>query len=102
MIVQALPLNQITSDEKILNIEKMQDLYNNYIFDVMISMNGTQWLKAGSYRYYQPKITKLLYIIFKETDTLEMRQKSIEEVGPLSDNEKYIWEWQTLPPKKRP
>ena len=88
MIVQALPLNQITSDEKILNIEKMQDLYNNYIFDVMISMNGTQWLKAGSYRYYQPKITKLLYIIFKETDTLEMRQKSIEEVGPLSDNEK--------------
>ena len=66
----------------------MQDLYNNYTFDVMISMNGTQWLKAGSYRYYQPRITKLLYIVFKETDTLEMRQKSIEEVGPLSDYEK--------------
>ena len=30
MIVQALPLKEITSDEKILNIEKMQDLYNNY------------------------------------------------------------------------
>ena len=88
MVVQALPLNQLTSDEKILNIEKVQDLYNNYTFDVMISMNGTQWLKAGSYRYYQPRITKLLYIVFKETDTLEMRQKSIEEVGPLSDYEK--------------
>jgi hypothetical protein len=88
MVVQTLPLNQITSDEKILNIEKVQDLFNNYTFDVMISMNGIQWLKAGSYRYYQPKITKLLYIIFKETDTLEMRQKSIEEAGPLSDYEK--------------
>ena len=41
----------------------------------MISMNGTQWLKAGSYRYYKPKVNKLLYVIFKETDTLEMRQK---------------------------
>ena len=88
MIVQAVPLNQLTTDEKILNLENVQDLYKNYKFDVMISMNGTQWLNAGSYRYYQPKVTKLLYIIFKETDTLEMRQKLIEEQGPLSDYEK--------------
>ena len=101
MIVQALPLNQITSDEKILNIEKMQDLYNNYTFDVMISMNGTQWLNAGSYRYYQPKISKLLYIIFKETDTLEMRQKQIEEVGPLNDNEKILLGMAEPPTEKK-
>ena len=88
MIVQSLALNQLTSDEKILNIEKQSDLYNNYSFDVMISMNGSQWFKAGSYRYFSPKITKMLYIVFKETDNLEERQKQIEEPGPLSDNEK--------------
>ena len=101
MVVQALPLNQITSDEKILNIEKMKDLYNNYIFDVMISMNGTQWLKAGSYRYYQPKISKLLYIIFKETDTLEIRQKQIEEPGPLNENEKILLGMAEPPTEKK-
>ena len=101
MIVQALPLKEITSDEKILNIEKMQDLYNNYLFDVMISMNGTQWLKAGSYRYYKPKVNKLLYVIFKETDTLEMRQKAIEEVGPLSDYEKIYLGMQEPPTEKK-
>ena len=88
MIVQSLALNQLTTDEKILNIEKQSDLYNNYSFDVMISMNGSQWFKAGSYRYFSPKITKMLYIVFKETDNLEERQKQIEEPGPLSDNEK--------------
>ena len=101
MIVQALPLNQITNDEKILNIEKMQDLYNNYSFDVMISMNGTQWLKAGSYRYYKPKVTKLLYIKFNETDTLEMRQKSIEEAGPLSEYEKMYLGMMEPPTEKK-
>ena len=101
MIVQAVPLNQITSDEKILNIEKMQDLYNNYSFDIMISMNGTQWLKAGSYRYYQPKINKMLYVVFKETDTLEMRQKQIEEQGPLSDYEKMYLGMMEPPPEKK-
>jgi hypothetical protein len=101
MTVQALPLKEITSDEKILNIEKMQDLYNNYLFDVMISMNGTQWLKAGSYRYYKPKVNKLLYIVFKETDTLEMRQKAIEEVGPLSDYEKMYLGMQEPPTEKK-
>ena len=54
----------------------------------MISIYGTKWFKAGSYRYYSPKITKMLYVIFKETDNLEARQKQIEEPGPLSDNEK--------------
>ena len=101
MIVQAVPLVQLTNDEKILNIEKMQDLYNNYLFDVMISMNGTQWLKAGSYRYYQPKISKLLYIIFKETDTLEMRQKQIEELGPLNENEKILLGMAEPPTEKK-
>ena len=101
MIVQAVPLNQITSDEKILNIEKMQDLYNNYSFDIMISMNGTQWLKAGSYRYYQPKINKMLYVVFKETDTLEMRQKQIEEQGPLSDYEKMYLGMMEPPTEKK-
>lgn len=61
MIVQSVALNQLTTDEKILNIEKQSDLYNNYSFDVMISMNGTQWLKAGTYRYFSPKINKMLY-----------------------------------------
>ena len=101
MIVQAVPLNQITSDEKILNIEKMQDLYNNYSFDIMISMNGTQWLKAGSYRYYQPKINKMLYVVFKETDTLEMRQKQTEEQGPLSDYEKMYLGMMEPPTEKK-
>ena len=79
----------------------MQDLYNNYSFDVMISMNGTQWLKAGSYRYYKPKVTKLLYIKFNETDTLEMRQKSIEEAGPLSEYEKMYLGMMEPPTEKK-
>ena len=101
MIVSSVPLNLLTTDEKILNIEKQQDLYNNYTFDVMISMNGTQWLKAGTYRYYSPKITKMLYVIFKETDNLEARQKQIEEPGPLSDNEKMYLGMMEPPTEKK-
>jgi len=101
MIVTSLPLNQLTTDEKILNIEKQQDLYNNYTFDVMISMNGTQWLKAGTYRYYSPKVNKMLYVIFKETDNLETRQKQIEEPGPLSDNEKMFLGMMEPPTEKK-
>ena len=41
MIVQSLALNQLTADEKIINIEKQSDLYNNYSFDLMISMIGS-------------------------------------------------------------
>ena len=101
MIVTSVPLNLITQDEKILNIEKQQDLYNKYSFDVMISMNGTQWLKAGTYRYYTPKINKMLYVIFKETDNLEARQKQIEEPGPLSDNEKMYLGMMEPPTEKK-
>ena len=101
MIVTSVPLNQLTSDEKILNIEKQQDLYNNYTFDVMISMNGTQWLKAGSYRYYSPKINKMLYVIFKEADNLEAREKMVEEPGPLSDYEKMYLGMMEPPTEKK-
>ena len=101
MIVPSLPLNQLTSDEKILNIEKQQDLFNNYTFDVMISMNGTQWLKAGAYRYYTPKINKMLYTVFKETDNLEARQKIIEEPAPLTDNEKIFLGMMEPPTEKK-
>ena len=101
MIVTSVALNLLTSDEKILNIEKQQDLYNNYTFDVMISMNGTQWLKAGTYRYFSPKVTKMLYVVFKETDNLEARQKQIEEQGPLSDNEKIFLGMMEPPTEKK-
>ena len=101
MIVTSVPLNQLTTDEKILNIESQKDLYNNYTFDVMISMNGTQWLKAGTYRYFSPKITKMLYVIFKETDNLETRQKAVEEPGPLSDNEKIYLGMMEPPTEKK-
>ena len=88
MVVEALPLKELTSDEKILNPDKVVDLYKNYTFDVMISMNGIQWLKAGSYRYFSPKIDKMLYIQFKDTDTLEMREKQVEEPVALTEYEK--------------
>ena len=101
MIVQSVALNQLTTDEKILNIEKQSDLYNNYSFDVMISMNGTQWLKAGTYHYFSPKISKMLYIVFKETDNLEARQKFIEEPGPLTDNEKILLGMMEPPTEKK-
>ena len=39
MIIFSIPLNLLTTDEKILNIGKQRDLYKNYSFDVMISMN---------------------------------------------------------------
>ena len=101
MIVQSVALNQLTTDEKILNIEKQSDLYNNYSFDVMISMNGTQWLKAGTYRYFSPKINKMLYVIFKDTDNLETREKQMEEPGPLSDNEKMFLGMMEPPTEKK-
>ena len=101
MIVQSVALNQLTTDEKILNIEKQSDLYNNYSFDVMISMNGTQWLKAGTYHYFSPKINKMLYVIFKDTDNLEAREKQMEEPGPLSDNEKMFLGMMEPPTEKK-
>ena len=48
-----------------------------------------------------PKVTKLLYIKFNETDTLEMRQKSIEEAGPLSEYEKMYLGMMEPPTEKK-
>ena len=101
MIIKSAPLSFLTSDEKILNIEKQSDLYNNYLFDVMISMNGSQWLKAGSYRYCAPKISKMLYSVFKETDSLEERQKQLAEAAPLTDNEKIFMGFMEPPTEKK-
>ena len=71
----------------------------------MISLNGSHWFKAGSYRYCAPKISKMLYTVFKETDTLEERQKILSEPGPLTDNEKIFMDragnWTTVQEKNK-
>ena len=86
-IMGSVPLNWITQDEAILKSENSADLYNNYVFDVLITLNGEQWINAGSFHYCDPKITRISYITFKETQTQEDRIKELAIPEPLTEEE---------------
>ena len=88
LILGTCPLNWITNDEALTKTDKPNELYNKYIFDVSITMNGTQWIKAGSFHYCDPKITRIAYIFFKDTQNQDDRLSELAQPQPLTEEEK--------------
>ena len=88
LILGTCPLNWISNDESLSKPEKPSDLYNKYIFDVSITMNGTQWIKAGSFHYCDPHIKRIAYIQFKDTQSKEDRLSELAQQTELTDDEK--------------
>lgn len=90
LILGSIPLNWITSDDTIIKTEKTAGLYNKYAFTVLITMNNTQWIEAGSFRYCEPTIEKISYIFFKDNQIPDDRLLELSQKAPLTDDEKQM------------
>jgi hypothetical protein len=82
------PLHWILSDEEMLKSIDPVDLYEQYNFDIYITMNGDHEIYAGCYKYYDVKITRLAYMTFPDKTNIEQRIKSIKIEETLTNEEK--------------
>jgi hypothetical protein len=62
------PLLWSVNDEEALKSLQTnpKELYENYPFDVSITMNNLDWIRVGDYRYVDCKITRLAYVTFPD------------------------------------
>lgn len=65
------PLIWICSEQDITKTIQPQELYENYNFDVHITMNNIDWIYAGVYKYCDPKITRISYAQLPDNITFE-------------------------------
>lgn len=65
------PLIWICNDEDVIKNITPNDLYENYNFDVHITMNNVDWIYAGFYKYCDPKITRIAYAQLPDNITFE-------------------------------
>lgn len=85
----SIPLQWMVSDENLAKSENQEMLYNKYNFEVLFTMNGTQWIKAGSYKYCNPEILKIFYVLFPDNMSDKDRFIAASEVEEeLSEEEK--------------
>jgi len=68
---------------------KLQDLYENFTFEVKITLNNVDWIDAGSYKYFDPKVNRISYVNFPEnTHQLDGRKTFVAIPENLSNDEK--------------
>ena len=89
-VLGSVPLNWITSDESILKSDNPSDLFNKYVFDIFFTLNGTQWINAGSFHYCDSKITRICYVLFNESDNEEARINILNKKEELNEDEKTV------------
>lgn len=71
LIMVSNPLLWITNDEDLIKKIPPNELYENYNFDVSITMNNNDWIYVGYYKYCDPKITRATYLTFPENCSLD-------------------------------
>ena len=49
------PLSWITSNEEMFKNTKFQEIYENFTFDVKITLNNIDWIDTGNYKYFGNK-----------------------------------------------
>jgi hypothetical protein len=72
------PLFWITSDEDFVKRIPMNELYENYDFNVSITMNNIDWIEVGKYKYCDPIITKVNNFPFPDNCSEENVNKKIK------------------------
>ena len=71
LIMVSNPLLWITNDEDVIKKIPANELYENYDFDVSLTMNNIDWIYVGNYKYCDPKINRLTYFTFPENCSLD-------------------------------
>lgn len=84
------PLRWILSDEEAINNFTHNELYENFSFDIQVTMNGIHWINAGSYKYYKTSIIRIVYVNFPDKSTLEDRIKILKAEDQNLTNEEKI------------
>lgn len=90
LVLNSNPIHWITYDEDVVKNLSGNELYENYSFDVHITMNNTEWIYSGAYRYCDPKITRVIYHIFNENVNKEDRLIYLSTPENLTNDEKTI------------
>ena len=89
-VLGSVPLNWITSDDSILKSENPSELYTKYAFDVSFTLNGTEWINAGSFHYCDAKVSRICYVLFAENQNLEERNNILMKKEELNEDEKTV------------
>ena len=101
LILVSNPLHWITNDEDIIKKIPPNELYENYSFDVHITMNNIDWIYAGVYRYCDPKIVRICYHHFPEHCSLDERLLILSTQEQLTNEEKVILNIAPYPDEKK-
>ena len=101
LILNSNPLHWITNDEDVAKNINPSDLYENYPFKVEITMNNIEWKPAGVYRYFDPKVTRVVYHIFAENVGNDERMNFIVATDFLSEFEKIVLDLIKMPDEKK-
>ena len=91
----------LNNDEEFLKKVSPNDLYENYKFDVNITMNGVDWIYSGSYRYCDPKVLRVSWANFPLNSSLENRLIILGTDEVLTNEEKIILEMAPNPDDKK-
>jgi len=52
LLLVSPPLSWITSNQDVLKNTKPQEIFENFTFDVKITLNNIDWIDAGTYKYF--------------------------------------------------
>lgn len=89
LLLVTTPLKWLVSDEEYLKIINPTELYDNFNFEIFVTMNGNHWMNAGFFKYYIIKVLRVVYVSFPDKSTLEDKIKLIKaEDASLTNEEK--------------
>jgi hypothetical protein len=89
-VLGSVPLNWITSDDSILKSENPSDLFTKYAFEISFTLNGSEWINAGSFRYCDAKVNRICYVLFAENQNQEERNNILMKKEELNEDEKTV------------
>jgi len=90
LILVSNPISWMINDEDELKKISPANLYEDYAFDVEITMNNLEFIKAGSYRYSDMNIKRISYNLFSLSNSYDDRLAAISKPEPLSIEEKIM------------
>jgi hypothetical protein len=99
-VLNSNPLHWITNDEDVIKNMSPSDLFE-YEFKVDITMNNLDWIPAGLYRYCDPKITRVVYHNFPESESENDRLVFLSTKEYLTEFEKIVLEHVKMPDDKK-
>jgi len=101
LLLVSNPISWMINDEDAMKKISASSLYEDCSFDVEITMNNVEFIKAGSYRYCDVNIKRIAYNLFSPSQSYDDRLAILSKQEPLSIEEKVMLDLIVEDKKKR-